>query len=195
MATGVDRRRRSREGPSGPHTGTAPPAHPIRPGGPIPSSTTTAWQGEAVGCDCHRPGRAFRLTIWPGVPVSPGADYERMPKSAHGACPEQRMPNSSRISSRAFWLATMVLWVGALASMWLLRNYPLRPSPARLMAAYLLAWGLVAILGGAPRSVLRERFVLSTAALCLTLGLPELVSRLGWVDFRQVFATPMIPSK
>jgi hypothetical protein len=85
----------------------------------------------------------------------------------------------------------MVIWVGALASMWLLRNYPLRPSPARLMAAYLLAWGLVAILGGAPRSVLRERFVLSTAALCLTLGLPELVSRLGWVDFRQVFATPM----
>ena len=59
-----------------------------------------------------------------------------------------------------------------------------------LIAGYLLAWGMYAILSDLPRKEIRIRFVLMTVAGTAILAIAELLGAAGLIDYQSLLGTP-----
>jgi SGNH hydrolase-like domain, acetyltransferase AlgX len=56
----------------------------------------------------------------------------------------------------------------------------------KLVASYLLGWGLYALVSSLPRAELQKRFIVVTLTIASCFVLAESVAVLGWLDYRRV---------
>jgi hypothetical protein len=88
-------------------------------------------------------------------------------------------------------LIAAVLFVSGLAFLWLAGATELRGLASSLVAAYLIVWGLIALVSKAHRVEIRKQFVLATMTLAFCLMLAEVPVLVGLIDYRHVLSAPI----
>ncbi len=86
-------------------------------------------------------------------------------------------------------LATVGIFLGGFAVLWLTGVTSTGHLLDNLVAGYLLAWGLYALLAPVPRKEIRARFVLMTLAGVTVLGLAELCGVAGLINYQSLLST------
>jgi len=89
----------------------------------------------------------------------------------------------------ATWL-TAAIFLGGWAVFWLTGVTSTKHLVDNVVAAYLLAWGLYALLSALPRKEIRARFVLMTFSAGVLLVTAELAGVVGLIDYQTLFGTP-----
>jgi PAS domain S-box-containing protein len=86
-------------------------------------------------------------------------------------------------------LVVVVVLAAGLGVLWLTSATSVRHLADNLIAAYLMVWGIYAVLSKVPREELQKRFILMTASLVSVLLLLEVPAWLRFIDYREIFST------
>jgi ABC-type uncharacterized transport system permease subunit len=87
--------------------------------------------------------------------------------------------------------ATVVVFVAGYVLLFLTGVTTTRHLVDNLVAGYLMAWGLFAMLSDLSRAELGKRFILTTATIVSCFVIAESAVVLGMVDYRSVFGTSL----
>ena len=85
-------------------------------------------------------------------------------------------------------LATIVIFIGGFAVLWLTGVTSTGHLLDNLVAGYLLAWGSYTLLSNVPRKEIQARFVLMTLAGVTMLGIAELFGMTGLINYQTLWA-------
>lgn len=86
-------------------------------------------------------------------------------------------------------IATVALFALGFGAMWWTGASSMRHLIGNLIAGYLLAWGLYAMLSNLPRKEIGKRFIVMTMTIGACFLLAEATAVLRFVDYRAVFGT------
>ena len=85
-----------------------------------------------------------------------------------------------------FCFGYVFLWGSGIASEYHLAD--------KIIAAYLLSWGLYTSLSQMPRHEVQKRFLVTTMTFIVCIGLIEAPAAIRLVDYREIFSSPGYPS-
>jgi hypothetical protein len=100
------------------------------------------------------------------------------------------MAQASSLWSKRFWMGVAAgIWLSGLLLFWALIWPALRLLITTLFSGYFLGWGAALVLASPLRRRAMAHFTVTTLTLAISLGVLELVSVVGLIDFRAVLAT------